>query len=287
MFGLKSKIRFTIIIYSILMTSCFGLLAYHFHEQLNSTNIEYYMEDNQSYYKDEINTYEVADADMFMKGQRDELLRYYELNNFKAYYNSIMMKEFIRLILMACLVLLMFSSLLWRIINRLQMRENKRIAQKLYSLDENENNLVDDPILLEAYRKIQDNYQKHFMEFKRLNAFLNHEQRNALMLLRNDVVYGNQEEVENTIQHLNESLDDILTISDHAQDKEQLVKVDIILLCADVCDKYQKVYHQLKFDCDIEEEVYILAKPRWILRAISNLIDNAINMVMIKRLKFR
>lgn len=276
MFGLKTKIGLAIIVYSILMTSCFGLLAYQFHEQLTSTNIEYYMEDNHSYYKDEVNTYESADADTFMKGQRDELLRYYELNNFKAYYNNVMMEKLIYLILIACFALLLFSSLLWRVIKSVQMSENKRIVQKLYSLDENENNLVDDPILMEAYLKIQKNYQKHFMEFKRLNAFLNHEQRNALMLLRNDVEYGNQEEAENTIQYLNESLDDILTISDHAQDKEQLVKVDIILLCADVCDAYQKVYRQLKFDCDMEEEIYILAKPRWIRRAISNLIDNAI-----------
>lgn len=62
-----------------------------------------------------------------------------------------------------------------------------------------------------------------------------------------------------------------------AGDKDESVEViDVSLICAEVCDAYKKFYPHLNFSFAEEEALEILGKERWVYRAISNLLDNAV-----------
>jgi signal transduction histidine kinase len=50
----------------------------------------------------------------------------------------------------------------------------------------------------------------------------------------------------------------------------------VSLICALVCDTYKKIYENIYFEFDDDGNTTILAKERWIYRAISNLVDNAV-----------
>lgn len=85
------------------------------------------------------------------------------------------------------------------------------------------------------------------------------------------------------LDHVTNCINDVLTLSEN-DDNQILNKVDVALICAEVCDFYMKSYPQIIFHFNEEENSEIYAKERWIHRAVSNLVDMRLNMEKVKML---
>jgi signal transduction histidine kinase len=77
------------------------------------------------------------------------------------------------------------------------------------------------------------------------------------------------------LDRMTDSIDDILTLSNNSEDLSTEV-VDVSLICAEVCDAYKKNYPNLLFAFTEDQPTLIHGRDRWIYRAVSNLVDNAI-----------
>ena len=272
MFRSRIKITIVIFIYSILITITFLFLTLYLQKTMEDININQYMEETSDQYA--IRTDEVI-SNQITNDKTEIILRAAEINNFKAYSTEQLFNVLLPASILFCIFIVMASTLLWYVMKRIKSKDNQLIVKEIQSIEWAGQLPMGNNELLEAYRHIRSVYERHMEEFKRLNSYLSHDQRNTLMLLRNNLEQGKTEAGLRNIQILSDSIDDILTLSDHP-DEERLTPVDVILLCADICDSYKQVYPQLHFQFPEAEEFYILAKPRWIRQAVSNLIDNAI-----------
>jgi len=172
-------------------------------------------------------------------------------------------------------IFIIASILLWIILNKIHDKEIENIVNKLNNIDDDF-----DPALISrsfgiAYENIKDKFNQTLDEYKRLNSYLSHEQKNAIAILRTNLEIDNNQEYLKFIDNISDSIDDVLTLSDVKIDKG-LAEVDVSLICASICDGYRKTYKNIEFDFDDESNTIILAKERWIYRAISNLVDNAV-----------
>ena len=77
------------------------------------------------------------------------------------------------------------------------------------------------------------------------------------------------------LDRMTDSIDDILTLSNNSEDLSTEV-VDVSLICAEVCDAYKMNYPNLLFAFTEDQPTLIHGRDRWIYRAVSNLVDNAI-----------
>ena len=76
------------------------------------------------------------------------------------------------------------------------------------------------------------------------------------------------------LDNVTDCINDILTLGE--RNDEVTTVIDVTLICAEVYDHYSKSYPLLRFSFDEDAQTEIFGKERWIQRAISNLIDNAI-----------
>lgn len=190
-------------------------------------------------------------------------------------YLSIGFENIAVTILMFFSIFIIASILLWIILNKIHDKEIENIVNKLNDIDDDF-----DPTLISrsfgiAYENIKDKFNQTLDEYKRLNSYLLHEQKNAIAILRTNLEIDNNQEYLKFIDNISDSIDDVLTLSDVKIDKG-LTEVDVSLICASICDGYRKTYRNIEFDFDDESNTIILAKERWIYRAISNLVDNAV-----------
>lgn len=190
-------------------------------------------------------------------------------------YLSIGFENIAVTILMFFSIFIIASILLWIILNKIHDKEIENIVNKLNDIDDDF-----DPTLISrsfgiAYENIKDKFNQTLDEYKRLNSYLSHEQKNAIAILRTNLEIDNNQEYLKFIDNISDSIDDVLTLSDVKIDKG-LTEVDVSLICASICDGYRKTYRNIEFDFDDESNTIILAKERWIYRAISNLVDNAV-----------
>ncbi|WP_346886854.1 HAMP domain-containing sensor histidine kinase [Clostridium sp. UBA4395] len=190
-------------------------------------------------------------------------------------YLSIGFENIAVTILMFFSIFIISSILLWIILNKIHDKEIENIVNKLNNIDDDF-----DPALISrsfgiAYENIKDKFNQTLDEYKRLNSYLSHEQKNAIAILRTNLEIDNNQEYLKFIDNISDSIDDVLTLSDVKIDKG-LTEVDVSLICASICDGYRKTYRNIEFDFDDESNTIILAKERWIYRAISNLVDNAV-----------
>lgn len=190
-------------------------------------------------------------------------------------YLSIGFENIAVTILMFFSIFIIASILLWIILNKIHDKEIENIVNKLNDIDDDF-----DPALISrsfgiAYENIKDKFNQTLDEYKRLNSYLSHEQKNAIAILRTNLEIDNNQEYLKFIDNISDSIDDVLTLSDVKIDKG-LTQVDVSLICASICDGYRKTYRNIEFDFDDESNTIILAKERWIYRAISNLVDNAV-----------
>lgn len=182
-------------------------------------------------------------------------------------------KDIFIMVIIFFVVFIMASFLLWITLNKIHNKEIENIVKKLNTFDDGF-----DPYLVSksfgvAYENIKEKFQQNLEDYKKLNSYLSHEQKNAIAILRTNLEIDENKEYINLLDGITDSIDDILTISDLKSD-DDMVLVDVSLVCAKVCDTYRRTYKNIDFDFD--DDTTILAKERWIYRAVSNLVHNAV-----------
>lgn len=193
-------------------------------------------------------------------------------------YEAELSKRFIEnlfpVAVMIFLILLILSVSLWVVLKHMQMNRTLRIAQEL---NDSTTEIVpsDEPALAAAYAKLKEKFDDQLNDFKRLSAYLTHEQKNQVAILRTRMeLSGNTDGLER-LDDIADSIDDILTLSEN-NNQDTLAIVDVSVICAEVFDSYKRTTDNLFFEFDGNDDTEIFAKPRWIYRAVSNLLDNAI-----------
>ena len=263
------KISLAVSIFSILITGLFVIGIFSF------SSIDVKVEDYLAKTEPDIVKQEENPSYSEIEGSyREEDMRYIDLQNYTEYYNHTLIQTIIPIAILFCCVLLISFIILWWVLKFIQRRENERIAAQLSSLQEIHEFTSDDPVLAKAYSQIQKEFDKHITDYKRLHAYLSHEQKNALSLLRANLELKHYEDCFKNIKEISEGIDDLVTLSESG-DFTSLETVDIVMLCAEVVDQYHSYGNLLYYEFP-DDPLYVRAKPRWILCAVQNLLDNAI-----------
>lgn len=193
-------------------------------------------------------------------------------------YQTALFEHLLIRLIPACIIFLMvlfvLSVLLWWFLKRLQNSRTVKIAEQILCSMEDPV-FTDEPILAETYEKLKEKFDSRLEDFKRLSAYLTHEQKNEVAILRTRMeLAGNTDGLEK-LDDIANGIDDILTLSENADTAPQAV-VDVTVVCAEVFDNYKKTAPNLIFDFDEDDDTEILAKSRWVYRAVANLLDNAL-----------
>ena len=172
-----------------------------------------------------------------------------------------------------CLGIGIATLFLYRSIKKQRMADLHEFVEMIDSMNETVYSGADNNIR-KLYTKLEKHFEENLKSYKKLSAYLSHEQKNALFLLRAKLEYDGHREYLKQLDDVAASMEDILTISD--TDEEQVMEeTDCVLICAELCDSCQKLRNPVRFSFS-EDDCTILAKPRWIERAVSNLLDNAV-----------
>ncbi|WP_278683438.1 sensor histidine kinase [Paraclostridium bifermentans] len=190
-------------------------------------------------------------------------------------YLKIGFKDILSIVLIFFFVLILSSLILWIVLNKIHDKEIENIVKNLNELDDDLNPYLVSKTFGIAYENIKEKFKQNLDDYKKLNSYLSHEQKNAIAILRINLEIDNNQEYIKLIDNIADSIDDVLTLSDLKSD-DDMGSVDVSLICASICDMYQKNYKNIEFDFDEENNTTILAKERWIYRAVSNLVDNAV-----------
>ena len=166
------------------------------------------------------------------------------------------------------------TILLYRVINLQNRKGLQIIIDKVCAIKSDRLSDLEDELVI-IYSRLEKHFEESLKSYKELSAFLSHEQKNMLSLLRAKLEYKGHREYLKDLDDLSDSIEDILTLSD-SDDTEMLEETDCILICAEISDSYNKVNNNIEFTFSDEDDCAILAKPIWLERAVSNLIDNAI-----------
>lgn len=266
---LNGKMSLVIIAYSIILTSVFILGVSWFQYSANTVED---IPDNSYVYP--LNDEEFLSIYQGNSTQLDSSQIVESSNQYQEYV-QFTMHQMVPFIVVFTLFLIGSSILLWIILNALQNKQVSAISQKFQNVKEDEYYDFQNPQLNAAYMQIKENFQGYLNDYKRLNSYLSHEQKNAIAVLRTTMEVKHQTEYLPQLDYISSSIDDILTLSEQG-DESSLQIVDVTLCCAEICDLYRKSYPQLIFDFDPDHTCEIEGKQRWIMRALSNLIDNAI-----------
>lgn len=174
-----------------------------------------------------------------------------------------------------CLLLFVMTVILWVILKRIQTKSNLLIIKQLYNIEDIDAFSADNPALIQAYESIKQRFDNNMQDYKRLNSYLSHEQKNAIALLRTKLELADATTYLSDLDYLSDSIDDVLTLS---ETDESAVKgtVDVALICAKVCDSYKNWQNNITFVFNENDNTEIIAKERWIYRAVANLVSNAI-----------
>lgn len=178
------------------------------------------------------------------------------------------------LIAAICLLVLLFSCVLLFSIRALERRHNRIIASDLRNLTETELERIRETDLKEEYQDIHSRLSAYEEDQQRLHAFIAHEQKNLVMLIKARLNQNSNPLLIRDIEKLAQSVDDILTVSAHRNASRETV--DLALITAEECDAYQNAYSNLTFQFDEDGSYAILGKEQWLRRAVDNLLDNAV-----------
>lgn len=266
------KIASVLLGYAILVTSVFVICIMSFASYSSNDKINVYLNNENIELDNSIN--QTFDSNNEESQITSDQQRIEDLQNYANYFHDQLIKQIAFTAIFFCIFLIFSSIILWMILKRIQKNENILIAKQLNSIQEMNDFVSDDPILAKAFLNIQEKFEQHIMDYKRLHTYLSHEQKNALSLLRANLELHHEEECFKNIDDISMGIDDLVTLSE-TKEITELKPVDVIILCAEVVDKYITHYPLLRYDFD-EEALYVLAKPRWIICALNNLIDNAI-----------
>lgn len=184
-------------------------------------------------------------------------------------------EDILSIILIFFFIFILASLILWLVLNKVHDKEIENIVNNLNDIDDDFDPYSVSKTFGIAYENIKEKFKQNLEDYKKLNSYLSHEQKNAIAILRTNLEIDGNKEYIKLLDNIADSIDDILTLSDLKSD-EEMVKVDVSLICASICDMYKKTYKNIEFDFDEESNTTILAKERWIYRAVSNLVDNAV-----------
>lgn len=254
------------IMFTALIITIFIISLYVFGKNLTTTNTS------------ETGIYQLSYEDYIKLSEHNGVL---QIDNNRlmvsSEYNQRMLDNLKHNFLPVCLFFSIMISLcsfcLWYVMKFIQNKEILKIANDMKAVP-NEKIITESPTLTKAYEILKNKFDIQLEDYKRLNTYLSHEQKNELAILKTSFELSNDKKYFTTLDNIIGGIDDILTLSENIEDYS-LGNVDVAFVCAEVCDNYRKVYHDIYFDFD-EEDAEIMAKSRWIYRAISNLLDNAI-----------
>ena len=198
-----------------------------------------------------------------------------DINEIGKIYLKTGFENILSIVLVFFFVFILASLILWLVLNKIHDKEIENIVKNLNEQDEDFNPYLVSKTFGIAYENIKEKFKQNLEDYKKLNSYLSHEQKNAIAILRTNLEIDNNKEYIKLLDNITDSIDDILTLSDLKSDVD-MAEVDVSLICASVCDIYSKTYKNIEFDFDEESNTTILAKERWIYRAVSNLVDNAV-----------
>jgi len=200
--------------------------------------------------------------------ERSDILSYAEL---KSELDQTAARDNAIYLVTLCVILGMATATLWFILKRQNAKRSQALITALCSVEED---FAPSAALAKMYAQLERHFEENLKSFKKLNAYISHEQKNALSRIRAKLEYDGHRDYLKSIDDVSASIEDILTISDSSSE-EMFEETDCVLICAEVCDVYRKIGHTVSYTFD-EDDGVIMAKPRWIVRAVSNLLDNAI-----------
>lgn len=264
------KIGATILLFSIIITATFvGLFFVFSRSDANgvATGLE------------PVGTYTLASADIQILAAEG----YYTLtpksisliDDYNQSFLAYMLVKIIPYAIGFCLILFVMAILLWLTLNRIQTKNNLQIVKQIAKISSADSFECDNPELLQAYERIRQKFDDNLSDYKRLNSYLSHEQKNAIAILRTNLELSENTEYLSQLDYVSDSIDDVLTLSE-TDENALKAPVDVALVCAAVCDSYQAVQENIRFTFDENADTRIIAKERWIYRAVANLISNAV-----------
>jgi signal transduction histidine kinase len=174
-----------------------------------------------------------------------------------------------------CLLLILSSVILWMVLKRIQNKDTLQLVSQLNTITGGDSFITDNPALEKAYENIKVKFTDNLNDYKRLNSYLSHEQKNAIAILRTNLELNENTTYLSNLDYISDSIDDVLTLSE-TTDMNPKATVDLSLVCATVCDSYRKLSDNITFHFNEDDNTEILAKERWIFRAIANILDNAV-----------
>lgn len=256
-------------IYSLLLTSVFVGGLYLFRAtSVSNAYVDY--GDNTGVYilseQEWVDSFTIGDT--VIQGNR--VTRLGEVEN---YYTAKSFEYLPVIIVFLCLFLVISSFVLWRILRHIHEKEAARLTEKLQGVEDGSLSSFD-PVMKESIERIRQKLLDYFDDYKRLNSYLSHEQKNAISILRANMEIKGDRDAIKILDRISDSMDDILTLSDNTEPSIK-ASVDVALVCAAACDSYRNFSKNIIFNFDEDDNTVILAKERWIYRAVSNLLDNA------------
>lgn len=178
------------------------------------------------------------------------------------------------LIAAICFFILLFSAILLYGIRLLDRKHNDGIAKDLIQVAYDAAGSVNEPHLKKEYQFIHQKLSAFEEDQRRLHAYIAHEQKNLIMLVKARLDCDTDPKVQKDMDKLSQSVDDILALSAHNDTQKNIC--DLAMIAAEECDSYLSIYPNLRFHFDEESDYMVLGKEQWLRRALDNLIENAI-----------
>lgn len=207
--------------------------------------------------------------------------RVVNLTEMKSQYNNELLVKYSMIMGSVFVVVMALSLGVSKYMSRKIINPIEKIVMKLPYLDACNTEEISETIFTNELQGIRDTLldtkaKIHMLinEANCINAYITHEQKNALAVLRAKVQLGEKDELISLIDKMNASLDDILALNATVGENPK-EEVDLSLVCAEVVDIYVKLYKEIYLEIDEEEMPLIQGKGLWIYRAVCNLVENA------------
>ena len=263
----NKKITLLIVGFSTLLTSLFIVLVIYFQ------NKYFNLENNETLF------YSLSrqDIELLLNQSKIDAINPNQFIHSSTYNQLILEKQLSTLIPLGILFFLsviLFSFILWYFIQKVLLKQNIEIAFKITNINENTDAFSSNPILNNAYFNMKEKFDNALNDYKKLNSYLSHEQKNEIALLKTNLELSGNSKTAKELDKITNGINDILTLSENFR-AENCSNVDVTLICAELCDQYKKVQENIFFEFS-DEDCIIFAREMWIYRVVSNLIDNAI-----------
>lgn len=266
----KLKTGFAFLLYVLLVTIVFLGSIFIFQLRLQEPDPAFTAGDGAYYTLDQTTQSQLQQNGFGIIGP-EQVVGYEQLN--QNYYTQILW-ALVPLVIFFCLFLLVTSVFFWFLLKRIQAKSARQIAGKLRTIAQEDAPWDSGEDLEPAYKALQKRLDVSFEDYKRLNSYLSHEQKNIIARMRTRMELEDDGTYLAELDTLTAGIDDILTLSDNNADATG--PVDVAEVCASVCDAYRRVTDTLSFEFDDGDDTVINGKERWITRAVSNLVDNAV-----------